>query len=191
MLCLRVVTGQLASGGLLVRQSSFKAVLVSTRVLVHKVYIRSTLRRFRVGSLRAGCLDGRDPWRVLFLWNQPRTRLTIKINKKRHMGNMLSYLLEYVIIFIGICHTIFIGICCIYWNMLSYLLEYVIIYWNMASYLLEYVTIFIEICYLIYWNMSPYLLEYAIIFIGICYHIYWNIRYHIYCNMSSYLFIVK
>ena len=34
---------------------------------------------------------------------------------------MTSYLLEYVVIFIGIC-------CHIYWNMLSYLLEYVVIF---------------------------------------------------------------
>ena len=34
--------------------------------------------------------------------------------------NILSYLLEYVVISIGIC-------CHIYWNMLSYLLEYVVI----------------------------------------------------------------
>ena len=41
---------------------------------------------------------------------------------------MSSYLLEYVIIFIGICRHI-------YWNMSPYLLEYVIhIYWNMSSY---------------------------------------------------------
>ena len=42
----------------------------------------------------------------------------------------LSYLLDYVVIFIGIC-------CDIYWNVL---------------YLLEYVVIFIGMCY-IYWNM--------------------------------------
>ena len=81
---------------------------------------------------------------------------------------MPSYLLEYAIIFIGICHHI-------YWNMPSYLLEYAIIfigichhiYWNMLSYLLEYnYNHIIGICYLIYWNMSSYL------FIGICHHIY-------------------
>ena len=43
---------------------------------------------------------------------------------------MLSFLLEYVIIFIVICYHI-------YWN-------------NMLSYLLEYVTKFIGICYYIY-----------------------------------------
>ena len=55
-------------------------------------------------------------------------------------------------------YVVFIGICYIYWNMLSYLLEYVIIfigicyhiYWNMLSYLVEYVIIFIRTCYHIY-----------------------------------------
>ena len=75
---------------------------------------------------------------------------------------MLSYLLEYVIIFIGICYHI---------------------YWNMSSYLLEYATILIGICYHINWNILSYLLEYVIIFIGICYHTYYNIL--------SYSFIVK
>ena len=42
---------------------------------------------------------------------------------------MLSYLLEYAVIFIGIC-------CHMYWNMLSYLLEYVILF-------IKYVIIFI------------------------------------------------
>ena len=60
------------------------------------------------------------------------------------MGNMLSYLLEYGIIFIGICCHI---------------------YWNISPYLLKYVNIFIGICYI-------YLLEYAIISIGIGHHIY-------------------
>ena len=47
---------------------------------------------------------------------------------------MSSYLLIYIIIFIGIdCH--------IYWNILSYLMEYVSIY------LLEYVIIFLGICH--------------------------------------------
>ena len=62
---------------------------------------------------------------------------------------MTSYLLGYVVIFIGIC-------CHIYWNMLSYLLEYVVIsigicchiYWNTFSYLLEYITIYIIICHI-------------------------------------------
>ena len=49
---------------------------------------------------------------------------------------MLPYLLEYAIIFIGICYHI---------------------YWNMLSYLLEYVIIFIGICHHIYRNMSSYL----------------------------------
>ena len=84
--------------------------------------------------------------------------------------NMLSYFLEYGIIFIGVWHHIS--------------LEYVIIfigkcyhiYYNMSPY-------FIRICYHIYSNMPSYLLDYVIIFIGICHHIYWN--------MSSYLFIVN
>ena len=75
--------------------------------------------------------------------------------------NMLSYILEYAIIYIGIC---------------LYLLEFVIfiicyhIYWNMSSYLLENV-ITIGICYHINLNMLPYLLEYVIyiIFLRICY----------------------
>ena len=49
---------------------------------------------------------------------------------------MSSYLLEYVIIYIGICNHI---------------------YWNRLSYLLEYVIIFIGISYLIYWNMSHHM----------------------------------
>ena len=49
------------------------------------------------------------------------------------MGNML-YLLEYVIIFIGIWHHV-------YWNMSSYLLEYVIIFIGICH------TIFIGICH--------------------------------------------
>ena len=53
----------------------------------------------------------------------------------RQIG-MASYILEYVVIFIGIC-------CHIYWNMLSYLLEYIII--------------FSGIYYHIYYNMSSYL----------------------------------
>ena len=73
---------------------------------------------------------------------------------------MLSYLLEYAVICIGIC-------CHMHWNMLSYALEYVVL--------------FIGICCPIYWNMLSYLLEYIIIFSVICY---------IYYNMSSYLFIV-
>ena len=66
-----------------------------------------------------------------------------------------SYLLEYGIIFIGICYHI-------YWNILTYLLEYV--------------------SYRIYWNMLSYLLEYAIIFIGICYHIYRNMLSYVFIN---------
>ena len=58
---------------------------------------------------------------------------------------MKSNLLEYIIIFIGICYHI---------------------YWNILSYLLEYAIIFIGICNHICWNICH------TIFIGICHHIY-------------------
>ena len=45
-------------GGRLVSRLSFKLALVSTGVLVRQVYIRSTRRRSRVGSLRVGWLSG-------------------------------------------------------------------------------------------------------------------------------------
>ena len=52
----------LTKTGLLVSQSRFIAVLVSTSVLVSKVYTRSTLRRFRAGSFRVvGWLNVMDP----------------------------------------------------------------------------------------------------------------------------------
>ena len=59
------------------------------------------------------------------------------IKSVRSMGNMLSYLLE----------------CYIYWNMLPYLLEYVIIFIGICYYIYWNVTISIGICYYIYCNM--------------------------------------
>ena len=61
---------------------------------------------------------------------------------------------------------IYIEICYIYWNMASYLLEYGIIFlgicyqlhWNMKSLFIGIChTIYIEICYHIYWNMSHHI----------------------------------
>ena len=72
------------------------------------------------------------------------SKLMLQIMSVRHMGNMLSYLLEYVTTFIKICYHV-------YWNMLPYLLEYVI-----------YIYIYIGILNHIYWNM-------LYIYIGICY----------------------
>ena len=67
--------------------------------------------------------------------------------------------------------------------MLFYLLEYVIIFIGISSSSSEYVIIFFGICHHIfgichhiYWNMSSYLLEFVTIFIGICYHIYLNMN---------------
>ena len=80
------------------------------------------------------------------------------------MGIMLSYLLAYGIIFIGIWHHI---------------------YWNIASYLLEYGIIFIGIYSHIYWNMLSYLLEYVVIFIGICHTILIGIHHHICLLLNS------
>ena len=61
---------------------------------------------------------------------------------------IISYILEYGIIFIGMWHHI-------YWNMAPHKLEYVVISigiynhikWNILSYLLKYVIIFIY-CYI-------------------------------------------
>ena len=122
--------------------------------------IRELIKREQIQFVTA--LNGLNPW-----LDDSTTDLLLLANI---YWSMLSYLLEYVIIFIWICHDI-------YWSIISYLLEYVTIfigvcyhiYWNMSPYLLEYV---------IYWNMSPYLLEYVvIIFIGIYHHINWRMLY--------------
>ena len=79
------------------------------------------------------CCYKKNPDRLSYLHLACGSIRLIKI--VRHMGNMLSCLLEYDIMSIGIWYHI---------------------YWNMASYLLEYGIIFIGMWHHIYWNMMPY-----------------------------------